>query len=331
MVKRVILCAIAGVLSSYAQQGGRADSLVSQAAAVARNATSWSAEGSLVGTTRDGKKRSEQFKIAFQLPARARLETTGPNPLLRICDGTAQWTYYPRMNAYVRVMLPKIGPCAYPLNAWPPLPLNMRSPKFDGKSSVIMLGPRQCDVVRGVRAGLTSDSKPSPIILCIDPISRDILRFQVDESTPDPATLEYTFSSLQRNVQLDADLFKFQPPEGSREVAIINWLDPQATPTDSAERISDQMNIPELTSLVAPAPRFPGPSLSPNSAVIVTAEVNGQGLIDSVKVRRSLGADLDHDALEALAKWHFQPAIKNGKPIRVVVAIAVRFSGPISK
>jgi hypothetical protein len=110
---------------AFAQSANDATSLVADAATFAREGTSWIAEGSFVTEENGGNPRSvEQFRIVYQLAPsiRARLEiTSGENSLLRICDGASQWTYYPHINRYVRVILPQISPCVGPINSWPPI------------------------------------------------------------------------------------------------------------------------------------------------------------------------------------------------------------------
>lgn len=331
MCRRIIFLLIVGVGSGWGQQNGQATSFVADVATFARTGTSWKGEGSLLTKGTDGKVQLENFRIAYQLGSsiRARLEiTNGSNPLLRVCDGSSQWTYYANTNSYVRVMLPKIGPCADPINAWPPLSINIPSPVFAGKDVVKFNGPREFTIVRG--KNVLSVQNPTNLVttLCVDPTTKLILRFQTEASFPIPLTRTYTFSSLERNVPLDASLFQFHPPDGSAQIAIINWLDPTVPATDSALRITDQMIIPQLTTIVAPVPRFPPPSLLHNSAVVMGAEVDGQGMVQNVKVNYSLGKDLDNDAIEAVKKWRFESATQDGKPVAVVVAIAVFFSGP---
>lgn len=84
-----------------------AEALVAETADVARGGKTWKAEGYAVTKDAAGKLGApEEFKITYQVsaPARARLEiTTGASPLLRVCDGTSQWTYYPKINSYIRV------------------------------------------------------------------------------------------------------------------------------------------------------------------------------------------------------------------------------------
>ena len=44
-----------------------------------------------------------------------------------------------------------------------------------------------------------------------------------------------------------------------------------------------------------------------------------------VKVARSLGMGLDQKAIEAVKKWKFEPALKDGKPVAVQINVEVNF------
>ena len=192
MLGRILALTVIVVASSWGQRNNRADSaesLIAEVASFARNGASWRAEGSIVTKGADGKEQPpEQFRIAYQLARsiRARLEiVSGSNPLLRICDGASQWTYYRNTN-HVRVMLPKIGPCADPINAWPLLSETMQSPVFAGNDSVVAGGTRECRVVRGTNAGPPQSPISRPIDLCVDPARKLIFRFTTHESSPCP-------------------------------------------------------------------------------------------------------------------------------------------------
>jgi TonB family protein len=53
--------------------------------------------------------------------------------------------------------------------------------------------------------------------------------------------------------------------------------------------------------------------------------------VDSVQVLRSVHPELDRYSMEALVKWRFRPAGRNGKPVDVeaVVSIPFRLSAPL--
>jgi periplasmic protein TonB len=60
--------------------------------------------------------------------------------------------------------------------------------------------------------------------------------------------------------------------------------------------------------------------------VILEAIVRSDGLVDVVNLVRSLGFGLDQSAIDAVKKWRFRPATKNGKPVQVPLRVEVSFN-----
>ena len=60
--------------------------------------------------------------------------------------------------------------------------------------------------------------------------------------------------------------------------------------------------------------------------VELLAVVNADGTVSMENVNRSLGFGLDQKAIEAVKKWKFRPATKDGKPVAMRVAISVNFT-----
>jgi TonB family protein len=58
---------------------------------------------------------------------------------------------------------------------------------------------------------------------------------------------------------------------------------------------------------------------------IVSLIVDAQGRPQEIKVLRALGMGLDEKAVEAVGKYRFKPAVKNGEPVPVRVAVEVNF------
>ncbi len=329
--KVVLFLFLASSEPYWAQPTKAADSLVAEAAFFARSGISWKAQGTTIAKGADGKRSSEQFRIAYQLSAaiRARLEiTSGVNRFLRVCDGESQWTYYPSNNTYIRVILPQMSECVDPLTFWPLLPITLRSPVEAGTDRITFDGrPRDCQIVRGTFHASDNDPSRRVLTLCIDPVTRLIFRFQMEETSPRPGVQATTFSSIQRDVTLDPDLFVFRPPAGSTQVAVINWLDPIAQPSNVAFRVSNEVTAPLLVSMVAPESAEAAAG-SPNGAVVLFAEVNDDGIPQNIQVIRALGVGLDEKAVEAVKKWRFKPGVREGKPVTVVTALAVSFRAP---
>lgn len=61
------------------------------------------------------------------------------------------------------------------------------------------------------------------------------------------------------------------------------------------------------------------------------AIIRADGTVDSIEVLRSVHRELDRYSMEALAKWHFRPAGRNGKPVDVeaVISIPFRLQAPL--
>jgi TonB family protein len=59
--------------------------------------------------------------------------------------------------------------------------------------------------------------------------------------------------------------------------------------------------------------------------VVLSTIVNEQGLPQNVHVVQSLGMGLDENAVEAVKKYRFKPAMKNGKPVPVMINVEINF------
>ena len=60
-------------------------------------------------------------------------------------------------------------------------------------------------------------------------------------------------------------------------------------------------------------------------SVVLWLIVDADGLPQQIKVQRSLGMGLDEEAVRAVKQWRFQPAIKDGKPVPVMINVQVNF------
>jgi len=54
--------------------------------------------------------------------------------------------------------------------------------------------------------------------------------------------------------------------------------------------------------------------------------ITEQGQVEDVQVERSAGhPELDESAIEAVRRWRFEPARRNGEPVAILVTIPVVF------
>jgi TonB family protein len=59
--------------------------------------------------------------------------------------------------------------------------------------------------------------------------------------------------------------------------------------------------------------------------VLLDVEVDDSGQVVNLRVARSLGLGLDQKAIDAVKRWRFKPAMKDGRPIGVEVQVEVNF------
>lgn len=59
--------------------------------------------------------------------------------------------------------------------------------------------------------------------------------------------------------------------------------------------------------------------------VMLSAVVTSEGLLTDIRVTKGLGYGLDEKAVQALGRWKFQPAMKDGKPVSVEVVVEQNF------
>jgi TonB family protein len=58
---------------------------------------------------------------------------------------------------------------------------------------------------------------------------------------------------------------------------------------------------------------------------VLSVIVGPDGLAHDIKVTNTLGLGLDEKAIEAVRKWRFEPARKDGKPVNVLISVQVNF------
>ena len=60
-------------------------------------------------------------------------------------------------------------------------------------------------------------------------------------------------------------------------------------------------------------------------SVVLTVDVDINGIVTHIHVQRSLGLGLDEKAIEAVKRWRFKPGTKNGQPTAMQTQVNVDF------
>jgi TonB family protein len=99
-------------------------------------------------------------------------------------------------------------------------------------------------------------------------------------------------------------------------------LKPASVPGDPS---SEDLSAPSATRKIDPA--YPQELMRQNvgGTVILYGIIHADGTVGSVRVLRSVDQRVDQFASEAIAKWHFHPATKNGAPVDVDATFSIPF------
>jgi TonB family protein len=112
-------------------------------------------------------------------------------------------------------------------------------------------------------------------------------------------------------------------------MAIPGAGQPQVTSQDNADpalaKVGDGVSAPRVVH--APDPDYSEEARRARfqGTCVLWLIVDSDGNPRDIKIARSLGKGLDEKAIEAVRKWKFEPARKNGKPVAVQINVEVSF------
>ena len=114
----------------------------------------------------------------------------------------------------------------------------------------------------------------------------------------------------------------------SREAFAPRRMRARHQPTGDLPAFGEYVYVEELPeALTKPAPEYPEEArmAGQEGLVVVQALIGTDGLVKDTRVVKSVPS-LDDAAVAAVEQWTFKPALAEGKPVAVWVAVPVKFS-----
>jgi TonB family protein len=90
-------------------------------------------------------------------------------------------------------------------------------------------------------------------------------------------------------------------------------------------RVGDGVTAPVPTERQEPQYTKEAKDAGVEGTVVLKVEITSEGLVENVKVVKSLQPDLDEQAVKAAKAWKFKPGMKDGKPVRVQATVEINF------
>jgi len=107
--------------------------------------------------------------------------------------------------------------------------------------------------------------------------------------------------------------------------ALLAQDQPERTSDVVYERLGKDITPPKATYQPGPEYADKARKKKIQGIVMVSIVITPDGTVRDAKVTTSLDKDLDKKALEAVSKWKFQPATKDGKPVAFRTVVEVNF------
>ena len=92
------------------------------------------------------------------------------------------------------------------------------------------------------------------------------------------------------------------------------------------ERPSKDVRMPTVVREYKPSYPDSAKAKGIRGSVELEVVVKKDGTVGDVKVKKSLDAELDEEAVKAMKKWEFKPGTKDGKAVDVLVDVEMTFN-----
>ncbi|MBB5342148.1 energy transducer TonB [Tunturibacter empetritectus] len=118
----------------------------------------------------------------------------------------------------------------------------------------------------------------------------------------------------------------FLPPSSAATPTAPSANSDSQSPNTTPRKIAGAISPPKLVSSVMPNYNSVAKDKKYGGSVLMNFWVGSDGKISHLSVRRPLGLGMDEDAMAAVERYVFKPAMENGKPVTVELNIETAFS-----
>lgn len=108
--------------------------------------------------------------------------------------------------------------------------------------------------------------------------------------------------------------------------AALLILSPLAAAAAPQERPSKDVTTPRVVREYKPNYPDSAKAKGIRGSVELEVVVKKDGTVGDVKVKKSLDAELDEEAVKAMKMWEFKPGTKDGKAVDVLVDVEMTFN-----
>jgi TonB family protein len=145
----------------------------------------------------------------------------------------------------------------------------------------------------------------------------------------DTAGNNATYLQLRSQPMQKINAFSLSHPLERDVLADVNSFWMGSTDSDNAAaptvRVGGSVTAPVPLNNVEAAYSDVARSAKCQGNVVLSLIVDAHGMPQNIRIIKKLGYGLDEKAIEAVSKYRFKPAMKNGQPVPVMIDVEVNF------
>ena len=184
---------------------------------------------------------------------------------------------------------------------------------------------------------------PAPVILELDRLtSKERISLQIEdapaakvlEEIASAAALHLSFDGPEECCLVGVSLTNVTVQQALEAVAAQTNLRYEGVDSDSLRVTlpspllpTDDMKMPELATKIDPAYPEDAREAGVGGTIVLQAAIREDGVVGDVKVLSAVPGwpSLDRNAVEAVRRWRYRPAVQDGEPVSISYTVTVEF------
>jgi len=134
-----------------------------------------------------------------------------------------------------------------------------------------------------------------------------------------------TTTAIMLGLCVSVSAFSFRVDEGANASSVLSFGMTNSQGSDVL-KIGPGITPPKIVSKVQPTYPIDAKKAKRRGVVVVAAVIGTDGRVENVSVLKSVDPSLDQSAMDAVRQWTFEPALKDGKPVKVETHVEINFS-----
>jgi len=107
--------------------------------------------------------------------------------------------------------------------------------------------------------------------------------------------------------------------------AIQQFIKETSDPSRPVYKIGGPISAPQCKSCPDPQYSAEARRARHEGQVVLWCVINAEGRAENIRIQKSLGMGLDEQAVKAVQKWRFKPAMRDRRPVAVFMFVEVNF------